>query len=503
MTEFIIKEQSDEVVVFQGDTATTPTEANGLRAVTVAELNAAVASASGAAIDARFFSTRAAASAAQAGITPNAKINDLTDTTTIEAYREAFGDTGTVFVDSPDGWYSLDLEQLAAFDVTTAGGVEMSILSVVRDVSAFSDLAALTADDVPINGYIQCLENGATYQRVASGGVLDYTGSGGLQFDVIGGDVRAYGATGDSVTDDTAAFVLAPYGTYVPTGVFRVDPAQVDISGFNGVGVLEYTTDDSQHKVGLSSKGTVWLSTGDEFDNGTGLVPQVTGDGAINIESGNLKFFCDLDGDGDYDADMWGAGNLYLAAESRTHIRSNIPEFGVPGLDEGRVVFGATDTANYIQSAKNFSGSVRKDLAIGDYNSTDWWMYFDQSAGGFCGFGVSDNQPVARVHVADTATTVAVFENESGPTSRIGFKGANQTGYTEVAVGADSSDRLVLRGTSTDIIKLGAATVQAGAAEIAIGSASFPFNQLVLKSPDGTAWQITVDNSGNLVTSAA
>lgn len=294
------------------------------------------------------------------------------------------------------------------------------------------------------------------------------------------------------MTNDTSAFVAAPLGCTVPVGTFLVDPVQFSIEDFNGSGVLKYTTDASENQVGLTTKGTVHISTRAAVDNGAGDVPHVTADGAINIENGQLKFFCDLDDDGDYDADLWAGGNMYLAAVSRMHLRTQIPESGGAGTDEGRLVIGATDDTNYIQSAKKFSGSVIKDLAFGGYNNSDWWMCFDESSGGYCGIGVSDDEPIARLHVADTSTTVAVFENET-----------STTGYTRATVGVDTSDRLVLRGEGADVPKLSALNVQAGGASVELGSGSFPFTGAVLKSDDGTAYRLTVSNAGALVITAA
>ena len=297
--------------------------------------------------------------------------------------------------------------------------------------------------------------------------------------------VKDFGAVGDGVTDDTTAFVAAQASTdyvFVPDGTYSVDESQVTLYNLHGSGKLKYQSDSSENWVGLQSKGTVYIRNDDEVSPG---IPLVSAAGLLDIADGQLKFWPDLDGDGDYDADIWANSNFYLAASGRTHIRSNIPSSGGAGDDEGRLVIGATDTTNYIQSAKNFSGSVKKDFAIGDYNSTDWWMYFDESNDGHCAIGVSNDQPVARLHVADTSATVAVFENEASTISRIGFKGTSQTGYTEVTVGVDSSDRLVLRGEGVDVAKIGSTAVQAGSDNAySMGSASFRWS--VVYSATGT-----------------
>jgi hypothetical protein len=192
----------------------------------------------------------------------------------------------------------------------------------------------------------------------------------------------------------------------------------------------------------------------------------------MNFENGQLKIWPDLDGDGDYDADLWARGNMYLASAARIHLRSQIPASGGAGDDEGRLVIGATNETNYIQSAKNFSGSVRKDFAIGDYNSTAWWAYFDQSNGGW--MGVGESEPQTRLHVKDASVTVGVFQSNGSANARIGFRGTSQSDNTTATVGVDNSGRLVLRGTSQDILRIGSSALQAGTDNsFTCGSASF------------------------------
>ena len=297
--------------------------------------------------------------------------------------------------------------------------------------------------------------------------------------------VKDFGAVGDGVTDDTAAFTAAQAVTdyvFVPDGTYSVDESQITLYNLHGSGKLKYQSDSSEVWVGLQSKGTVYIRNDDEVSAG---IPLVTGAGLLDIADGQLKFWPDLDGDGDYDADIWANSNFYLAASGRTHIRSNIPSSGGAGDDEGRLVIGATDTTNYIQSAKDFLGAVKKDFAIGDYNSTDWWMYFDESNDGHCAIGLSNDTPLARLHVADTASTVAVFESETSTTSRVGFKGTSQSGATVATVGVDTSDRLVLRGEGVDTVKLGSTAVQAGSDNAySMGSGSFRWS--VVYSATGT-----------------
>jgi hypothetical protein len=321
----------------------------------------------------------------------------------------------------------------------------------------------------PLNSAIEVVSQESSIIGGASSQQITYTqgGAGSVTRTVQSRlrdfvSVKDFGAVGDGVTDDTAAFVASQASTdyvFVPDGTYSVDESQVTLYNLHGPGKLKYQSDSSENWVGLQSKGTVYIRNDEEVSPGIPLVPAA---GLLNIADGQLKFWPDLDGDGDYDADIWANSNFYLAASGRTHIRSNIPSSGGAGDDEGRLVIGATDTTNYIQSAKNFSGSVKKDFAIGDYNSTDWWMYFDESNDGHCAIGVSNDTPLARLHVADTAATVALFESEVETTARIGFRGTSQSGNTIATVGVDTVDRLVLRGEGEDVIKIGATAVQAG-----------------------------------------
>ena len=314
-------------------------------------------------------------------------------------------------------------------------------------------------------------EAGVVAYNQGGTGAVDTTVQAKLQESV---SVKDFGAVGDGVTDDTAAFVASQASTdyvFVPDGTYSVDESQVTLYNLHGSGKLKYQSDSSENWVGLQSKGTVYIRNDDEVSPG---IPLVSAAGLLDIADGQLKFWPDLDGDGDYDADIWANSNFYLAASGRTHIRSNIPSSGGAGVDEGRLVIGATDTTNYIQSAKNFSGTAKKDFAVGDYNSTDWWMYFDQSTDGRCAIGLSNDTPLARLHVADTASTVALFESETSTTSRIGFKGTSQLGGTTATIGIDTADRLVLRGEGVDIAKIGATAVQCAADGLySMGSGSF------------------------------
>ncbi|MDZ7822604.1 MAG: hypothetical protein U5K75_00195 [Ahrensia sp.] len=52
-------------------------------------------------------------------------------------------------------------------------------------VETFADLATVTPAQALVGAYVKVLDINATYQRVASNGDLDYSATGGVQFDVL------------------------------------------------------------------------------------------------------------------------------------------------------------------------------------------------------------------------------------------------------------------------------------------------------------------------------
>lgn len=282
-------------------------------------------------------------------------------------------------------------------------------------------------------------------------------------------------AAGPGVTVANAAMDAWPYARFgvncTTTGVtieYLLESLLVE-----DVTPIERTSHRALSLLGYGDiRPTIEITSGETFDNGSGIVPKVPQAGLFSIEN-MLRFWPDLGTpDGDYDADMWADGNMYLAASSRIHLRTFIPYLTNPGTDEGRLVIGATVDCNYIQSAKNFSGSVLKDFAIGPYNSTEWWTYYDESLGGWAGFNTAS--PAARIHARDAGATIALLESNGSTTARLAFRGTSQTDNVTATIGVDSAGRLVMRGTSTDIAKAGSNALQAGADNtISCGSASF------------------------------
>lgn len=279
--------------------------------------------------------------------------------------------------------------------------------------------------------------------------------------------VKDKGADPSGLTDSTASFVSAGYFAFVPPGTYLVDPAQVNINQYWGPGRLRYTTDSSEHWCGLVSKGTLYIRNDDRNPDTT---PTVPADGLINLADGELKFLCDLDGDGDYDADVYGKNNLYIAGENSIHFRID-PQ----GPAEGRIRLASTANTNFIQSGKDFSGATIKNLAFGPYLSTDYWAFFSQ-ASGYCVIGNSAS-PAAPLHIFNQQTTAALAENTSSSRARMGFKGSTTTSGTSVTFGANGDDAEIRAGgverlviTSSGVVRPGADNTQN------LGSGAFRFS---------------------------
>jgi exosome complex RNA-binding protein Csl4 len=105
-------------------------------------------------------------------------------------------------IESSNAGSAINLSGAAVVFVTATAADFLS----PKQVDAFSDLAGIVPNNVAVGGYVTVRSLGAVYQRVASGGDLDYSGSGGIDLDVVLGDPRAYGAIGNGSTNDTTAF---------------------------------------------------------------------------------------------------------------------------------------------------------------------------------------------------------------------------------------------------------------------------------------------------------
>lgn len=239
----------------------------------------------------------------------------------------------------------------------------------------------------------------------------------------INKNVKQFGAYGDGINDDTLSFELAGNGSYVPAGIYKInsniEDSSINYKNYNGIGLIKYN--DITWYVGRNEKGTLYINNDLEFDNGTGIVPRTPHDGMINIFNGQLKFWADMDGDGDYDADVYSKDNFYLACKSNIHLIRGQNDDLTQAENYGRIVIAGTTNTNFIQTGKNYSGSELKHLAFSNYRSTDYFMIFNHNTG-FTGIGKYYSDPKARCHIASDENTVLILENKSGENVRLSFK---------------------------------------------------------------------------------
>jgi hypothetical protein len=126
---------------------------------------------------------------------------------------------GLVPVDVPVPHPTLQLAELArlgaeqAEAAAEASRIEAALYDGPK-VDTFAGLAAVTPAMVAVGGLIRVIETGWVYQRVSSGGDLDYSGSGGVILTALPGkdgwlSFEQLGAAGDNVTNDRPAFLRA------------------------------------------------------------------------------------------------------------------------------------------------------------------------------------------------------------------------------------------------------------------------------------------------------
>lgn len=106
--------------------------------------------------------------------------------------------------------YDSTAKTIRVHDGATAGGFPLA-KKIESGVDTFSDLAAVTPSMLDVGGLIRVIATGAVYQRVASGGDLDYSGAGGVRLNVLPNSdgfvtPSMFGAVGSG--NDRAALVL-------------------------------------------------------------------------------------------------------------------------------------------------------------------------------------------------------------------------------------------------------------------------------------------------------
>ena len=80
-------------------------------------------------------------------------------------------------------------------------------------VDTFAGLASVTSSMMDVGDLIRVIETGAVYERVSTGGDLNYTGTGGVRLSVVVGAQsiapEAFSAVGNGTANDAVAFTAA------------------------------------------------------------------------------------------------------------------------------------------------------------------------------------------------------------------------------------------------------------------------------------------------------
>lgn len=118
-------------------------------------------------------------------------------------------------------------------------------------VDIYADLAALTPTQLAVGKYVRVIATGAVYQRVATGGDLDYTGTGGIRLAIVL-DTSPLMALASATITDAQADLRTAYIDMLPTGLAAGSPANLR----SGLSAAVYASGGYQVELAITVTGT-------------------------------------------------------------------------------------------------------------------------------------------------------------------------------------------------------------------------------------------------------
>lgn len=109
-------------------------------------------------------------------------------------------------------------------------------------VDTFAQLATVTPVMLAVGGFIRCIDTNTVYQRVATGGHLNYSGIGGIRLNALisppsmGFSPMQFGAVGDGLADDTVPVrAAADAAKTLGVGLYHHDDEPFRITDNKGI----------------------------------------------------------------------------------------------------------------------------------------------------------------------------------------------------------------------------------------------------------------------------
>ena len=181
-------------------------------------------------------------------------------------------------------------------------------------------------------------------------------------------------------------------------------------------------------------------------------VPFVRPEGLINLCNGQLMFWRDGDGDGDYDSELWSRSNFYMTAEAAIHL--------IPGNGAGRLVIRATqDDASgdtgivRLQPSGDFAGNKTRKLIISPYRSSTPVLTVDP-VDGYVGVRTAEPETFFHVNWGGALQKIALFSN-NGTRSAIAFRDGGSSNDTANVSAGCAGDNFSVRATGGSVIYCG------------------------------------------------